>query len=204
MKHRVFVSYHHKNDQAYKEYLINWAEENNIFVDWSVDTGDISDDLSDEQIREKIRDEYLRDCRVTILLVGTETKYRKHVDWELYSSMYNTQLNKKSGIIVILLPSAKSEFFTVGDDNEKSAIYPTVTDWTTINTYAEFEHRYPYMPERILDNLVNPNCNIAVINWKDLTVDGLKLMIDNAYHNADTNSYDMHREMRRRNYNGYI
>lgn len=82
MKHRVFVSYHHKNDQAYKEYLINWAEENNIFVDWSVDTGDISDDLSDEQIREKIRDEYLRDCRVTILLVGTETKYRKHVDWE--------------------------------------------------------------------------------------------------------------------------
>lgn len=135
MKHRVFVSYHHKNDQAYKEYLINWAEENNIFVDWSVDTGDISDDLSDEQIREKIRDEYLRDCRVTILLVGTETKYRKHVDWELYSSMHNTQLNKKSGIIVILLPSAKSEFFTVGDDNEKSAIYPTVTDWTTINTY---------------------------------------------------------------------
>lgn len=202
MKHRVFVSYHHKNDQAYKEYLINWAEENNIFVDWSVDTGDISDDLSDEQIREKIRDEYLRDCRVTILLVGTETKYRKHVDWELYSSMHNTQLNKKSGIIVILLPSAKSEFFTVGDDNEKSAIYPTVTDWTTINTYAEFEHRYPYMPERILDYLVNPNCNIAVINWKDLTVDGLKLMIDNAYHNADTNSYDMHREMRRRNYNG--
>ena len=200
--HRVFISYHHKNDQAYKEYLINWAEENNIFVDWSVDTGDISDDLSDEQIREKIRDEYLRDSRVTILLVGTETKYRKHVDWELYSSMHNTQLNKKSGIIVILLPSAKSEFFTVGDDNEKSAIYPNVTDWTTINTYAEFERRYPYMPERILDNLVNPNCNIAVINWKDLTVDGLKLMIDNAYHNADTNSYDMHREMRRRNYNG--
>lgn len=201
MKHRVFVSYHHKNDQAYKEYLINWAEENNIFVDWSVDTGDISDDLSDEQIREKIRDEYLRDCRVTILLVGTETKYRKHVDWELYSSMHNTQLNKKSGIIVILLPSAKSEFFTVGDDNEKSAIYPTVTDWTTINTYAEFEHRYPYMPERILDNLVNPNCNIAVINWKDLTVDGLKLMIDNAYHNADINQYDLSRPMRRRNYN---
>jgi len=199
--HRVFISYHHKNDQAYKEYLINWAEENNIFVDWSVDAGDISDDLSDEQIREKIRDEYLQDCRVTILLVGTETKYRKHVDWELYSSMHNTQLNKKSGIIVILLPSAKSEFFTVGDDNEKSAIYPTVTDWTTINTYAEFERRYPYMPERILDNLVNPNCNIAVINWKDLTADGLKLMIDNAYHNADINQYDLSRPMRRRNYN---
>lgn len=200
--HRVFISYHHKNDQVYKEYLINWAEENNIFVDWSVDTGDISDDMSNEQIREKIRDEYLRDCRVTILLVGIETKYRKHVDWELYSSMHNTQLNKKSGIIVILLPSVKSDFFTVGNDNEKGAIYPNVTNWTTINTYAEFERRYPYMPERILDNLVSPQCNIAVINWEDLSVDGLKLMIDNTYNNADTNQYDLSRPMRRRNYNG--
>ena len=58
-----------------------------IFLDRSVDTGDISDDLSDESIRRKVRDEYLRDSTVTILLVGLQTKRRKHVDWEIYSSM---------------------------------------------------------------------------------------------------------------------
>ena len=71
--HRVFISYHHANDQKYKDGLVKWAKENNIFIDYSVDTGDISDDLTDEQIREKIRDEYLRDSTVTILLVGTGT-----------------------------------------------------------------------------------------------------------------------------------
>lgn len=87
-KHKVFISYHHDNDQWAKEKLLELNSKYDIFIDRSVDTGDISDDLSDEKIRKKIRDEYLRDT-VTILLVGTETKNRKHIDWELYSSMYD-------------------------------------------------------------------------------------------------------------------
>ena len=38
-------------------------------MDRSVDTGEIPDNLEDEQIRELIRDEYLRDSTVTIVLV---------------------------------------------------------------------------------------------------------------------------------------
>ena len=109
--HNVFVSYHHKNDQAYKEALITWAEKNKVFIDYSVALGDIPEDWDDQKVRETIRDEYLRESTVTIVLVGTETKYRKHVDWEIYSSMHDSKKNKKSGIIVILLPSVKCEFF---------------------------------------------------------------------------------------------
>ncbi len=66
-KHKVFISYHHANDQGYKESLLKWNENNNfdIFIDASVDTGDINENLSDESIRQKIRDEYLRDSTVT-------------------------------------------------------------------------------------------------------------------------------------------
>ncbi len=76
LMHKVFISYHHDNDQAYKEALV----QSGIFIDASVDTGDIDDGLSDHAIRQKIRDEYLRDSSVTIVLVGSETKNRKHVD----------------------------------------------------------------------------------------------------------------------------
>lgn len=200
--HRAFISYHHANDQWYKDELVRFGEENKIFQNWSVDTGDISDDLTDEQIRVKIRDEYLRDCRVTILLVGTETKYRKHVDWELYSSMHNTQLNKKSGILVILLPSAKSSNFTAANQNEKVEMYPEVTGWRSIDNRAEYERLYPYMPDRIIDNLLKSEAKISVVNWDKLNASNLKLMIDNAYDNAETNQYDLSRPMRRRNYNG--
>lgn len=84
--HRVFISYHHKNDQWYKEELIRWGERNGVFIDDSVHTGDIPDDWDDERIRVEIRDNYLRTTTVTILLVGTQTWARKHVDWELYSN----------------------------------------------------------------------------------------------------------------------
>lgn len=186
--HRVFVSYHHDNDQKEKEDFVKWAKDNEVFIDWSVDTGEIDDTLPDEEIREIIRDEYLQDCRVTIVLVGTETKNRKHVDWEIYSSMYDGTINKRSGIIVILLPSASSFSYHVAYPNEKQVIYPKQTNWVTIDSKAEYERRYPYVPERIIDNLV-AGANISIINWRDVTPEGLRLMIENAYNNADNINY---------------
>lgn len=123
-KHKVFISFHHENDQTYKDALVKWGEDNDIFIDGSVDLGEIPEDWTDQHIREYIRDSHLKDTTVTILLVGTETKNRKHVDWEIYSSMFDGKVNKKSGLIVILLPSAKSEYFTCSHTNEKSQIYP--------------------------------------------------------------------------------
>ncbi|XLF25610.1 TIR domain-containing protein [Klebsiella pneumoniae] len=35
-----------------------------------------------------------------MLLVGAETKNRKHVDWELYSSMRDSPRNGKSGVLL--------------------------------------------------------------------------------------------------------
>ena len=60
--HKVFITYHHENDQWYKERLLDLNYEHNIFIDRSVDTGDISDNLNDESIRRIIRDKYLRGC----------------------------------------------------------------------------------------------------------------------------------------------
>ena len=82
--HRVFISYHHARDQAYKDAIIHLNLLNSIFVDYSVNSGEINDEyLTDEQIRIKVRDEYLRESSVTIVLVGLETRFRKHIDWEI-------------------------------------------------------------------------------------------------------------------------
>ena len=214
--HKVFVSFHHANDQKYKEGLVSWAEKNKVFIDGSVDMGDrsypaydiavagpvdmgeIPEDWDDQKIREYIRDEHLKDTTVTILLVGTETKNRKHIDWELYSSMYDGTVNKKSGIIVILLPSVKSEYYTCAHSSEKT-FYPETTQWMSIDSREEYHRRYPYLPERIIDNLLEPNAFISVINWDKLTPDILRQMIDNAYNSRATCTYDLSRPMRKKN-----
>ena len=64
--HKVFINYHHTNDQQYKEELVEFGRRYSIFVDRSVDTGDIPDTWTDEQIRRAIRDRYLRDSTFKI------------------------------------------------------------------------------------------------------------------------------------------
>ena len=197
--HKVFISYHHKNDQAYKNRLIEYGKHFGVFIDKSVDTGEISDNLSDQSIREKIRDEYLRDSTVTILLAGAETKFRKHIDWELYSSMFDGARNKKSGILVINLPTvACSSFHAAHGSHEKQLIYPDIGSWTTVGR-AELERRYPHLPDRIIDNLVAPEAGISVVPWERLTPEKLGFLVDAAFNGRTTCQYDLSRPMRRRN-----
>ena len=87
-RHKVFVSYHHANDQAYRNYFEKlFVDTHDIMVSKSVQIGEISPNLQTETIRQKIRDEYLGDSTVTVVLIGSQTWQRKHVDWEIGSSI---------------------------------------------------------------------------------------------------------------------
>ena len=200
--HKVFISYHHKNDQRYKDLLVKIGEDEEIFIDESVDTGDISDELSDEAIREKIRDDYLRDSTVTIVLVGEETKNRKHVDWEIYSSMFDGKINKKSGILVAYLPSVDSgqKHCYTAHYGEQENVYPDIGNWETVESRAEYERRYPHMPDRIIDNLLEPKARVSVTYWnKIIEPKNLRFLVEATFQDRDSCEYDLSRPMKRRN-----
>ncbi len=203
-KHKVFISYHHKGDQLYKEALLEVNKILNIFIDASVDTGDIGEDLDDDTIRQKIRDEYLKDSTVTIVLVGLETKYRKHIDWEIYSSMYNGKINKQSGVLVINLPDTGCTHYTAAHGkDEKKNIYPHKDEdsWMTVKSRSEYERRYPYMPARIIDNLLKKEAKVSVTNWNTIEDDFSKLqfLIDVTFDDRFNCKYDLSKPMRRKN-----
>ena len=200
--HKVLLSYHHGNDEAYKECLVEMSRRYGIFIDMSVDTGDIDDSLSDARIREIIRDEYLRDSTVTIVLVGRDTKHRKHVDWEIYSSMFNGKVNKKSGILVIKLPGT-SELGIAPGEQEKEAIYPDIDrqSWISIQSRAEYERQYPNMPARIIDNLVWSEVKISVVPWPRIAnyPERVRWLVGAAFKDRAHCRYDLSQPMRRRN-----
>ena len=101
-KHKVFISYH-ADDQEWKDQFVQKGK--NVFIDKSVDTGDIDDtDLKVDTIRQKIRDDFIRDATVTIVLIGPGTWQRKHVDWEIGSSLRQSKYNSRCGVLGILLP----------------------------------------------------------------------------------------------------
>lgn len=101
------MSYHHDNDQGYKNKFIDMMGADYI-VDRSVGEDDIDDsNTNTETIRQRIRDEFIADATVNVVLIGNETWKRKHVDWEISSSILNTKKNSRTGLIGILLPSYK-------------------------------------------------------------------------------------------------
>ena len=108
-RHRVFVSYHHELDESYKKRFVHrFGDVYGTIIPAGVDIGDIDPNLPTETIREKIRDEYLRSASVTVVLVGTLTWQRKHVDWEISSTLHNTKLNSRGGLLGILLPAYRT------------------------------------------------------------------------------------------------
>ena len=143
-RHKVFVSYHHLRDQAYRnrfESLFTYVHD--VMVSKSVQIGDIDPNLKTDTLRQKIRDEYLHDSTVTVVLIGAETWKRKHVDWEIAASIRHTQYNPRSGLIGIILPA-----------------YPRL-DQTKYDQYT--------IPPRLYDNI---KCRFAEIyNWSENITD---------------------------------
>ncbi|MFT6145259.1 MAG: hypothetical protein ACJATT_003347 [Myxococcota bacterium] len=137
-RHKVFVSYHHAIDQQYRnDFETLLTATNDVMVSHSVNIGDIDPQLKTETVRQKIRDEYLRDSTVTVVLIGTQTWQRKHVDWEIASSVRHTDLNPRSGLLGILLPTypTRKTFIPhtipprLWDNVEKE--YAEVISWST-------------------------------------------------------------------------
>ncbi len=186
------------SDQYYKEELLRVNRDYPMFIDMSVDTGDISDD---QTIRRIIRDQYLKESTVTILLAGVETKTRKHIDWEIYSSMIDGAKNKKSGILVINLPETNCTYYTAPHAGEKDRLYPDTKSWTTLKSSEKFKERYPHLSDRMIDNLLKPEAKISVVNWSKIAedIDNLEFLIDAAFKDRAICHYDFSSPMRRKN-----
>lgn len=101
-RHRVFVSFH-SEDQKYRDRFVNLLDDR--IVDKSVGDGDINKNLNPDEIRRQIRDDFIADATVTVVLIGSCTWKRRHVDWEIGASLTDTKHNDRCGLLGILLPT---------------------------------------------------------------------------------------------------
>jgi hypothetical protein len=100
-KRKVFVSYHHANDQAYyNAFSSHFSANYDVITDNSLDRN--IDSVNADYVMRKIREEYLTGTSCTLVLCGAETPYRKFVDWEIKAT-----LDKKHALIGVRLPTAR-------------------------------------------------------------------------------------------------
>ena len=111
-RHGVFISYHDGRDdprggdlddrKRFEELFHDRAE---VIVSRSVQDDDIDPNQNVETVRKLIREKYLAQTSVTVVLVGARTWQRKYVDWEIGASLRDTEANPRSGLVGVLLPS---------------------------------------------------------------------------------------------------
>jgi hypothetical protein len=133
MVHKVFVSYHHANDQKQADHLRDTYGNDNTLLDKSLD--EAYEDMSDDEILAAIRTEHLKDSTVTIVLIGSETAYRKWVDWEIYSSLRPYGDRSRNGLLGIYLPTAGDTPARLQDNIDSG--YAVTMKWENISWQLE-------------------------------------------------------------------
>ncbi|WP_078532692.1 TIR domain-containing protein [Streptomyces hokutonensis] len=108
-RRKCFISYHHSDEREVESFIQEFDHARNVFIARGIGAsmpGDVIDSKDRDYIMRRVRDLYLRDSTVTIVMIGKCTHARKYVDWEIASSLRNDSKNRRSGLIGIVLPSA--------------------------------------------------------------------------------------------------
>ena len=156
---KVFVSFHEDNDTECKNEFVDMIggliEHNAVKIDYVRKAN-----RSVGDIRRYIREEYLADTTVTVVLIGVETWQRKHVDWEIGASLRKTDANGRGGLVGIVLPEHP--------DYEKPTKYPR------------------RMPPRLADNLLGDDPYAQLYDWpKPFDTETVARWIEKAYIRRD-------------------
>ena len=150
-KHKVFVSFHHE-DQMHKDRFVRMMGDD--IVDKSIKDGDINDQVAVETVRQSIRDKFIADATVTIVLIGRCTWQRKHVDWEIGSSLSHTSHNPRCGLLGILL--------------------------TNHPDYNADKCQISLIPPRLADNCAGENSFALISNWTN-DISAIKNLIHQSF-----------------------
>ncbi|WP_219547039.1 TIR domain-containing protein [Gramella sp. MT6] len=136
-KRNVFISYYHKDDQLKRQEFDNLFGD--LIINQSVMMHEIDGENSDGYINRLINEGYLKDTTVLTVLLGPNTKCRKHVDWEIAGALNVKVGNRYAGLLGIRLPSHPDygsgtyydpENYPVRFAANLNSGYAVVADWT--------------------------------------------------------------------------
>lgn len=107
-RHKTFISYHHADEGEVSDFINYFDHDHDVLISRGIGAsmaGDVIDSTNGDYIKQRIRELYLRESSVTLVLVGEETWGRRFVDWEIAASLRTTSTSARNGLLAITLPS---------------------------------------------------------------------------------------------------
>jgi len=111
VRHKVFISYHHADQDEVNNFVTTFSDERNVFIARALGVDmeqSIINSTDTDYVMKRIRELYLKDSTVTIVLMGKCTWARRYVDWEIQSSLRSGDTVTPNGLLGVKLPSFNS------------------------------------------------------------------------------------------------
>jgi hypothetical protein len=130
-RRKCFISYHHADDAEVRAFVDYFDHTHDVFIRRRL--GESPDDLinsnNTDYVMSQIRQRFLRDSSVTIVMLGRCTWARRYVDWEIQSSLRRGEASTPNGLLGIRLPSFTGEL-------PERFLLNLSNDWPRTDCYA--------------------------------------------------------------------
>lgn len=108
IRRKCFISYHHADQREVNRFISHFDNGHDVFIARGLGqemTPDVIESTDTTYVMRRIRDLYLPDSTVTIVLLGRCTWARRYVDWEIQASLRHGETVTANGLLGIKLPS---------------------------------------------------------------------------------------------------
>jgi hypothetical protein len=109
VRHKVFISYHHDDQKEVDAFVRTFDDERKTFIARGLGIGmaeEVVNSNDTDYVMRRIRELYLKDSTVTVVLIGKCTWARRYIDWEIQASLRHGEIVTPNGLLGIVLPSA--------------------------------------------------------------------------------------------------
>lgn len=106
IRRKCFISYHHSDQNAVNQFVRDFDHNNDCLIARGLGEempGDVINSTNTDYVMSKIRERFLRDSTVTIVILGRCTWARRYVDWEIQSSLRRGEYTTPNGLLGIKL-----------------------------------------------------------------------------------------------------
>ena len=113
-RRKCFISYHHADQDEVDAFIRTFDHLHDAFIARGLGQEmekDIIDSTDTDYVMRRIREVYIRDASVTLIMIGRCTWARRYVDWELQASLRQTDQTLPNGLLGIKLPSFANSYF---------------------------------------------------------------------------------------------
>ena len=113
VRRKCFISYHHADQDAVNRFIRDFDHEADCLIARGLGeemSPDIIQSTDTSYVMRRIRERFLKDSTVTIVLLGACTWARRYVDWEIQASLRQGEYTVPNGLLGIKLPSYAGKF----------------------------------------------------------------------------------------------